>query len=355
MPRRFWRWSCWARWEPTCCTAVQVKVDYAYTGLSVSWPRAIGAALTEWYLWGLVSPIFLWLARRFPFERGAWLRSLLVHLPATLVATLVKLVIETTIIERTGIVPVRPANMAELNASLLTCWLLVLGSHALVQYRAAQERQRSELRLTAELSRAQLQLLKSQLHPHFLFNTLHAIGTLMHRDVPAAETMLTRLSELLRMSLETGDRAEVTLNDELAFNRTYLEIQQVRFGDRLRTRVDVDPRLLDARVPSMILQPLVENAIHHGVAPRAGGGTVQIRARPVGRQLELVVEDDGPGLGPDGQVADGIGLCNTRRRLSELYGDDASLELSSPDSGGLSVTVTLPWRRMEAAEAEDGR
>jgi sensor histidine kinase YesM len=195
-----------------------------------------------------------------------------------------------------------------------------------------------------------------QLHPHFLFNTLHAVSTLLHRDPDAADEMLSQLSDLLRMTLENFGLQEVSLREELEFIRRYLDIQQTRFQDRLRVTIDVPPETLDARVPNQALQPIVENAIHHGLEGRTGSGTIEIRARGRAAMLQLSVRDDGPGLAATWQVAqqEGIGLSNTRARLKQLYGSLASLDLSNHPLGGTVVTLLIPQPRPLTAPLRQG-
>jgi LytS/YehU family sensor histidine kinase len=200
--------------------------------------------------------------------------------------------------------------------------------------------------LQAQLAQAQLQALKMQLHPHFLFNTLHAISSLMRRDVDAAERMIARLSDLLRLTLENVGAQETSLRQELEFLESYLEIEKTRFRDRLQVKMDIEPETLDARVPNLILQPLVENAVRHGVAPHAAPGLIEISARLKENKLEIQVRDNGAGL-PDArraQIKEGVGLANTRARLEQLYGAGALFGLSNRDKGGLVVSLTIPFR-----------
>ena len=223
-------------------------------------------------------------------------------------------------------------------------WLLVGVGHGLEYYRGLRQREAQNERLSRQLAQTQLHLLKTQLHPHFLFNTLHAISALMHRDVKAADRMLARLSQLLRVALDYTGTQEVSLEEELDFLEPYMEIEQVRLGDRLSVELDVDPYTLDARVPHMILQPLVENAIRHGIAPRAGPGRITIRAHGSSDTLHLEVRDDGPGL-PAGKSANGgLGLANTRARLEQLYGDRFTFEPANAPDGGFRVAIRIPFR-----------
>jgi two-component system, LytTR family, sensor kinase len=188
-----------------------------------------------------------------------------------------------------------------------------------------------------------------QLHPHFLFNTLHSISSLLSRDTEAARRMIARLGDFLRLTLENSGAQEVLLRDELDFLRCYLDIEGIRFYDRLTVRMEIEPQTLGSRVPNLILQPIVENAIRHGIAARSTQGVIEIRARRVGERLSLEVKDNGPGLplevGSSRIGRGGIGLANTQNRLRQLYGGDSSFELSNDARGGLLVTLEIPFRR----------
>jgi len=238
---------------------------------------------------------------------------------------------------------------------MMTYWAVVACSHALDYYRESQERAVTAAQLETRLAEAQLQALQRQLHPHFLFNTLHTISALMHRDVDAADVMLARLSDLLRLTLDQVGGQVVPLKDELDFVEKYLEIEHTRFGDRLRVRIDAQPGTLDAAVPNFILQPLVENALKHGIGPRVDGGTVEVITRREADRLRLVVRDDGRGVPPETLTAfnTGVGLGNTRSRLEHLYGDRQRFAFDTPESGGLSVTIEIPFVVETEAQAVD--
>jgi sensor histidine kinase YesM len=229
---------------------------------------------------------------------------------------------------------------------------MVALQHMDALYRRYAERERATLQLETRLARAQLEALKIQLQPHFLFNTLNTISALLRRDPEAADRVLTRLGDLLRLSLQHSGRQEVMLRQELEFVERYLEIQQTRFQDRLRVRLDADPEALDALVPTLVLQPLVENAVRHAIEPRAAAGRLEIRARRENGHLTLQVADDGPGIGGGGPIdgasipvtGSGIGLANTRARLEQLYGAGHRFSLANAAEGGLVVTLELPYR-----------
>jgi LytS/YehU family sensor histidine kinase len=182
-----------------------------------------------------------------------------------------------------------------------------------------------------------------QLHPHFLFNTLHSISALMRDDVEAADQMIARLGEFLRMTLRNSGEHETTLEQELKFLECYLEIEKLRFQDRLTIRIEAEPAALGALAPNLILQPIVENAIRHGVARQTNEGVVAITARRNNGRLRVEVRDNGPGLSLINDVADGVGLANTRSRLRRLYGDDHHFGMMNAAGGGLVVTLEIPW------------
>jgi sensor histidine kinase YesM len=227
---------------------------------------------------------------------------------------------------------------------MMTYWAIVGLSHALRYYGEARDRELRESQLETHLVEAQLQALQRQLQPHFLFNTLNTISALMHRNVDAADNMIARLSDLLRISLQTVGVQEVPLKQELDFLSKYLEIEQTRFRDRLTVVFDVQPDTLDALVPNLVLQPLVENAIKHGIGPKPTPGQIEIRSKRAGALLELEVKDNGVGLSA-ARLTDfnrGVGLANTRSRLQHLYGSSHRFEFRQPAAGGLSVLIAIP-------------
>lgn len=230
------------------------------------------------------------------------------------------------------------------NFSIAVYLIVATAAHAFIFYRRSQERSRQTLELAAGLNEAKLEVLRLQLQPHFLFNTLNAIATLVHRDAHAADQLIGHLADLLRLSLLTSDHV-VPLTRELELLDRYLAIEQARLSDRLRVIRAIDPAVTAALVPTFVLQPLVENAIRHGVEPRSAPGTISLSAARVGSSLRLVVADDGVGLGTDTTTARrGIGLANTEARLRGLYGAAAKLEFSAPPAGGVQVVITLPFQ-----------
>src|SRR5947209_4073164 len=337
-------------------------VSRAYLGR----PLLLGETLTVWficaYVWLALTPFALYLAERFPLERRHWLKNSSTHLIASAVFALLQLAIYISVASRVGLISdkqsfieaFRNIFITNFHFDLLTYWAIIGLSHALDYYRKYRERELRAVQLETRLAQAQLDALRMQLHPHFLFNTLNSISVLMGEDVKAARRMLTRLSDLLRKSLENEGAHEVSLRDELEFLESYLEIEQTRFQDRLTIRMNVDPATLDARVPNLILQPLVENAIRHGIAPRAAAGTIEIRAERQNGMIELQVSDDGAGLGGASVegLMKGIGLSNTQARLEQLYGARASFELRERDEGGLTVTIAIPFRSQFSRDGE---
>ena len=310
--------------------------------------------LGYWYSWACLSPGIIWLSRRFPLDTQQWRLSLPAHVGGVFVATTLHIIMAVTtrmatywaIGDGTGSWRLEAQRMFFLNFDweMMTYWAIVGLSHALAYHREAQTRALNASQLETRLVEAQLQSLQRQLQPHFLFNTLNTISALMHRDVDAADAMIARLSDLLRISLQTVGVQEVSLKEELDFLSKYLEIEQTRFRDRLTVVVDVSPDTFDALVPNLILQPLVENAIKHGIGPRPAPGTVTIRSRRVAGMLELTVLDNGVGLSA-ARLSDfnrGVGLSNTRSRLDHLYGSLHRFEFRQPAEGGLLVLIAIP-------------
>jgi two-component system LytT family sensor kinase len=319
---------------------------------NVPWPELLRATLAELYLWGLLSVPIFWLGRRFSLGQGRWVRNVLIHLVASAVFALLQTALMVLVSQFVRQAIPKPTVsfqvlqlyvFAKLHANMFYYWIILGVGQLLEYFRKYRARELEAAQLQAQLAAAQLQVLKMQLHPHFLFNTLHAISALIHQDVELADRMIARLGDLLRATLENVNMQDVSLREELDFIRPYLEIEQARLGSRLAIQFAIEPEVLDARVPNLILQPLVENAIRHGVAPRAEGGRVEIRARREQTALRLEVHDDGPGLAQDPQAAlkKGLGLANTRARLEQLYGAGHQFELCN--DRGLRVAVTLPF------------
>jgi uncharacterized membrane protein YphA (DoxX/SURF4 family) len=319
---------------------ISSSLAYMAVGNPPRWSLTIRMALAEIYVWALIAPGVMVLARRYPFTHATLGRSLVVHIPASLVISLAKLIVDQALrrwlFGFDGYVLI-----TSLAPNFLFYWGIVAAAHGFAYYCSSRERELRASMLEARLATARLQLLQMQLHPHFLFNTLNAISELVHEDPETADRMITGLSELLREALIAGERQEVPLRRELELVRRYLDIQQARFAGRLQADIEVDETIMDALVPHFVLQPLVENAIRHGIGTRSDAGRVRIRARADHDALRLDVEDDGVGLKEPG-ASEGIGLGNTRKRLEALYGPGASVQVGADPRGGAIVTVTIP-------------
>jgi two-component sensor histidine kinase len=310
-----------------------------------SWSRPFAVYLGSAWLWAGFTPLIVQVTRRVPLERRRLGRALAAHVGLFVVLSLVDPAFDSwwyATLTDTAARPLLPGVLSQSNTNLFSYLVVVVAASALSYYRAYRERTVVAARLETQLAQAQLRELRARLHPHFLFNTLNAVAALMHRDVEAADRVLARLSELLRTAVETGELQEVSLAEELAFVEGYLEIERTRFSDRLDVRIDVADNAFGAAVPHLLLQPLVENAVRHGIAPRAGSGRIEVSARRTDRQLLLSVRDDGVGRhGPD---RDGIGLGVTRERLHHIYGEAASLRAGDRPTGGFEVEIVLPYR-----------
>ena len=325
----------------------QVWVDYAYARHPLTWWRAMGVALADWYLWALLTPVVAWLARRFRIDRSRWIGSLAVHLPASVLFTVAKQAADVLSATAISGVARGPFSFMKVHVSFLTYWAILGVTYSIEHYQKYRERELRAAHLETALARAQVQSLRMQLNPHFLFNTLNAVAALMREDVEAADVMIARLGDLLRVTLATADVHEVTLAREIELAQMYLDIQQARMGDRLTTRISSAPDVLEAAVPTLLLQPLVENAIRHGAAARPGPALIEVRASRSGDTLVIEVSDDGPG--PPETIRPGHGLQNTRTRLVAACGPSAHLELTRRPAGGALARVTMPIRLVAAA------
>lgn len=317
------------------------------SGREINWIEEILSHLGAWYVWAILSLVIMRVARRFPFERGAWIRALAIHLPASALIAFAHILIDywpDHLLHAPGSQTFGAYTLMYYQYNVLTYWIILGIGSAFDYYRRYRERELRASQLETRLAQTQLQVLKMQLHPHFLFNTLHAVSALMHRDVAAADLMLARLGELLRIAIDGDASQEVPLRKEIEFIERYLEIMRIRFEDRLHVTLDVAPQALDVLVPNLFLQPLVENAIRHGVSRRVEGGHVEVRTRFDNGVLEITVRDDGPGLPDDAETAmrRGLGLANTRARLAHLYGPRHRFRLTSRREGGVEVVVGVP-------------
>ncbi len=327
-------------------------------GMHHSWWRIAVWQLLVWYIWGCLSPLVLRLGQRFPCEGRKWWGGLLVHLSAGVVLAVAHTAAATSLkmlVQPFDVWSDTHPFMVQYGVGLRNFFLFdffvywaILGVGYAFDYRERyREREAQAAALKAQLAEAQLESLKMQLHPHFLFNTLHTIAGLVRSNErrPAVD-MIAGLSELLRHALESADEQEVPLREEVKFIELYLDIQRIRFSDRLTVRIEVAPDALDALVPNLILQPLVENAIRHGVALDESAGSIVIDAYRTQEMLHLRVCDDGPGLqsGWRMEESEGIGLSNTSERLKHLYGAAHRFDLSNGTHGGMTAALAIPFR-----------
>ncbi|HEX4682701.1 MAG TPA: histidine kinase [Gemmatimonadaceae bacterium] len=326
-------------------------------GEPVSLVRIVPGELVFTYGWALLAPVVMVLARRYPVwgrQRG---RNWFVQ-----VAGLVGFVFVHIALFTMSTIVLSPAatsaDVAVIFSRALVSWtvldavmycMFVAVHHAIVYYRVSKDRALRASQLEARLAQAQLQMLRMQLQPHFLFNTLHSISALMHKDVRRADSMVAALSDLLRMSLQNIGAQEVALQSELEFLQRYVEIMRLRFGNRLQVSVEVDPETRDARVPNLFLQPLVENSFRHGFGD-LGQGSIAITVRRDGDMLRCDVVDDGRGLRAGHK--EGVGLASTRQRLAHLYGERHTFALRGAPGEGVHVTMAIPFHPFERTAAD---
>jgi sensor histidine kinase YesM len=352
------------------------SVAFVYFGMEAAGKplplrTAVLAGLPDWYFWAALTPPVFWLGSRFPFERAKAWKPALVHLLAGTVTALVELAMYTAFNHWFYYNPYAPAPAAFVDAyiknvlrsfhyAFIIYWLIVAAATAFRYHRDSAARERDAAGLTlrnaelqSELTRAQLEMLRAQLHPHFLFNALNTIaGLVREQRNEAATELIAGFGRLLRHALNTTDRDEIPLREELEVLESYLSVERARFRDRLRVEIDVEPAALEHQVPSLILQPLVENAIRHGLKNEAQGGRVWITARTEPGVLELEVRDSGPGLDsvvPDATQSARLGLRNTRARLDRLYGPLHTFALSNAAEGGAVARIRIPQQQQSGA------
>ena len=365
-------WAPPARWIFAAATLLglfSTLQAYRLTSLDVTRPspltvyQLLALNLTYWYVPATLTPTIFRLAARFRLDSAHWLRSLAIHALSAWTFSLVHAVammgVRALLWPGGGKPPTvswglysQRMYLTNLDWALMTYSAIVGLSYALRYYRESQDRAVRAAHLETRLVEARLRTLEAELQPHFLFNTLHAISTLVHSNPESADRMISRLSDLLRLTFDRSGAAGVSLQEELEFLQKYLEIEQTRFQDRLTVRFQIDPDTLDAEVPKMILQPLVENAIKHGVSPRPGPGLVEVSTERRGALLVLRVRDNGVGLSPVARerLTSGVGLSNTRDRLECLYGAAHRLEFSER-GGGLTVEMEIPFQRASGVPA----
>jgi signal transduction histidine kinase len=349
-----WRWSFGVWTAVWALFTLQMFVYYQSKGETIA-PARVFASFCDWMLWAIVTPGLLCFIWRRPVTWATWKASLPWQAAGALLGP--ALFVGVFHLMRSGLsvalatpdlymAPTPSRFFATWVNALLTYCDLILVGHALHYARDSRDQALRRARLEARLAEAQLQVLRLQLHPHFLFNTLHTISALMHKDLRAADRMLALLGDLLRDSFERVGAQEVSLKQELGFLERYLEIERTRFRDRLSVTLRVDPETLDAVVPNLLLQPLVENAIRHGIGRRQDAGRIEITAHRDHDRLNLRIRDDGPGL-PEGEEAvprAGVGLANTAARLQQLYPNSHRFDLTNRPEGGLEVALEIPFR-----------
>ena len=302
-------------------------------------------------MWGL-APLVLWLGRRHPIRAAGWKRSVALHIGVGVGLSTLQVMVEAALGWRRHGLPFQSALahyfIQHLQLYLLTYWALIAAAQLYRMVDESRGRQLRAARLEMQLSAARLTSLRSQLQPHFLFNTLHAAVELVHEDPGGAEDILLRLGELLRASLADYHSNEIPLRKEMEFIDCYVSIQQRRFGKRLCVERDIDQRALDLAVPSLILQPLVENAILHGIGTHKGNDVIAINAFLNGRGLLLEVRNGSSALAdaPERLLSRGVGLANTRARLQELYGEEQSMQLLPLEPRGVCIRLVLPVRQL---------
>jgi sensor histidine kinase YesM len=357
-------WPTWKKWALVWAVWTVLAVSYAASsvvsaraeGHPGGWFRPLVWTFLDFYLWMLLTPLVAWLGRT--GARGSWARFFAIHVPAGLVLATIQVSLTLSLYwsicgpsesmkDMTFAAFVRMQFVYNTHLSFITYGVLLVLLRAIhSQQRLRDERLRNS-HLETQLVQSQLQTLRVQLQPHFLFNTLNAISALALADPMQARLMISRLSDFLRLTLEERHSQQVPLSREIEFLECYLGIQQVRFQDRLITHMDVAGNTVHALVPNMILQPLVENALRHGLLDKPERGTLHILTRRDGDDLHVQVDDDGLGLPPEGPT-DGIGLGNTRTRLDMLFGGSATLELSRRPDGGTRVEMRFPYREQAA-------
>ena len=343
----------WGMWTIAALFfSTQVFMMYYSERQPIPYARAFLVQGSACYVWALVTPLILWLARRFRIGRDKWLRKVVLHFlfSIALVSSLIAihfLVYMLLAGRASSITPLRLFGYVYPNFDrwILLYWFIFLMSHAFNYYNSYRKGELNASQLRTQLVQSQLEALKMQVQPHFLFNTLHSISALLSKDTEGARKMITRLGDFLRLTLENSGSMEVTLQQEIEFLNGYQEIERIRIQDRLTTDNQVEPAVLDVRVPNLILQPIVENAMRHAVG-NSRSGHIEITAAPQNGAVHIEIKDNGPGLQNDrafeARRGKGLGLANTQARLVGLYGTAARFEMLNRPSGGLTVSIDIP-------------
>jgi len=338
--------------------AMQWYTYDSFNGTVLPWDHYLRWAVEEWYTWAALTPLVLWLATQRPIRPHRIWQTLPLHMVASIVFTGMATCIQAmftrllnphqwSLVTYVGLYLTKDVAI-----NIATYWAVTGFAQTLSYYREAGKRELRESQLEKQLAQAQLQVLQMQLHPHFLFNSLHAIGALIQDEPEAAEQMLLDLGSLLRVFLEGQSSQEIALQRELHLVNLYMGIQQVRFRDRLKVTSLVAPEALDCSVPSLLLQPIVENAIVHGISKNPGRDTIEINASVDGGDLVIEVTNHNSTLAPDVN-SDGsgfrLGLSNARQRLAQIYGETAAIELSGRNPRGVVCRITVPARKLSVS------
>ena len=330
--------------------------SYVYrtqVGQSFDIPELLVREFAYAYVWALLTPLVLYLANHYRIGRDHWGRAVSIHVVSSVVVSVTHKIVSGSLhgmfvamlgteFSWTGQFQ---GILAYFDYGILIYWIILLMKYSLDYYRQYRETDLRSSQLETQLALAQLQALKMQLQPHFLFNTLNAISVLIDKDPVVARRTVGRLGDLLRLTLENSGVLEVPLKKELEFLDSYLQIEQTRFGDRLKVTFHIEDDVLDAMVPNMLLQPIVENSIKHGINRQRGPGLIEIVASEDNGALHVAVADNGAGLGGNGAPSTGVGLANTRARLEKLYGNSFRFEVTNRNEGGVLTTIELPLRR----------
>ena len=335
-------------------------------GQQITWPHALKWMLGSWYIWGLICPGIFWASRRFGFSRDRWRRALAAHFSFGVLAALIHILAYGTWTWLVAPMKIGSPGWSGAIRYQLTsgfswdvfCYAsIVTVFYAIDNARRYRESLVRTSRLEAQLAQAQLEALRMQLHPHFLFNTLNAITALIRDDPRGAEEMVTRLSDLLRLALDKSSVPLIPLREELEFVEKYLEIQRVRFGDRLDVRLTASSESCDIFVPTFILQPVIENAVRHGLNSQQATCHVQVDTKIEDGLLVIRVSDTGPGLAraKEGQQPEGIGISNTKARLHQVYGNRAHFYLNNAQHHGCIASLHIPIDGDSKTSAGDGR
>jgi signal transduction histidine kinase len=351
-----WAWIA-ALWSAGALfDASQTVFSMAAEGKQQAYWLPFATEFACWLPWALATPLVMRVARRYPVDRGAGIRTICVHLAVFAAVSAVAITWWTAVQilfnpwgyrQRPAFVDTWTMTLLYQSLTFLIAYALIVAVTLVVDARESMARQMTEAaRLNEELSKAQLAALRRQIEPHFMYNALNSIAGLVRDHLnDAAVSMIVGLSEFLRRSAQDSHRSQVALQEEVEYLQRYIDIQKVRFGERLQISMDIPAELLRAQVPNLLLQPLVENAIKHGIAKRVAGGAVRVACARQSGRLCLSIYNDGPGLPADWEATPtGVGIRNLRTRLQILHGNDSELQLRRANPGGVEVLVTLPFR-----------